>query len=543
MRIRKTIIVLVLFTFLFLSLRSSNLSNNQSVNAWGIPTHQTITSRAMLNVDDEWLEAFNYYAPEVLSGCTYPDQVLQDWENHLYYPDQPDAYNAHKHINNTVYGIRAYIEQEDWLTAFFLLGVVSHYTADINIPVHTDSYWSGHPAYETDINNHLGSLEYETHDFDQIDDPVQFIVECATYAHQYYWIIRDAYPTGTTKNIVNTNETIKTITEEQLGRAIGAMNALWNLTLTGYTPPEIEELENVATVLIDVGHGNDYTEEMTSLVGTLDRDIVEINYIDTEITAYDLMGVDLLIITALDGENAFTEDEMVVISNWYKTGNHILMSSRGDYNHINYASMNLLLENISSQMRINDDNVYTTDPEAYQAWYCLTDNYNTNASVADIFVNVTQSIRLFSPSSLYAIDETNIEWVVKGSEYFYQEDTNPQSPEVTYTNGSEIPMAGLEKMNDSSIAIFGSTIWSDYDFGLTDRDNVLLTLNTIEHLLDIDLVSNDDPRKEEPTIPSETETTAETKPDDPTITPGYTIFISFIAVSTIVSIMSIRKKR
>ncbi|MHA1203704.1 MAG: zinc dependent phospholipase C family protein [Candidatus Heimdallarchaeaceae archaeon] len=159
------------------------MSTNQ-VNGWGLSTHQFIVREASNIVPDDWKEAFTYYLPEIVSGSTYPDQVLQDWENHLYYPISGEN-NAPWHINNTIYGIKSNItNNEDWETIFWLLGIVSHYISDINIPVHTDEYWDGHPAYEKDINNHLNELNITIYSFDDFDDPVEFAIQCATYAHQ-----------------------------------------------------------------------------------------------------------------------------------------------------------------------------------------------------------------------------------------------------------------------------------------------------------------------------------------------------------------------
>ncbi|MHA1303673.1 MAG: zinc dependent phospholipase C family protein [Candidatus Heimdallarchaeaceae archaeon] len=498
--IRKKEILILLIPLILLNGIVTIEKLSEPVSAWGLITHQQLVKEAAKEVPAEWQDAFKYYLPELVSGSTYPDQVLQDWENHLYYPITGE-YNAPWHINNTINGIWSNVTaEEDWETIFLLLGILSHYIADINIPVHTDAFWDGHIAYEKDINNHLDNLSYSVFDFGTITDPVDFAISCATYAHQYYWDVRNAYPIGNETDIISSNTTIKTLTEEQLGRAMGAIVAIWEYTLKDLTPPDVEVVEDVAKALVDNYHDNDYADtSLTSFVDTLNRDVVEVFYNEDEITAATLADIDLLIITAPYGNN-FTDDEISAISSWYAAGGHLLISSRGDYSDVNHVTINNLLEAIGSDLRVNDDNVYTTqaDPDFYKPWYCKTDEFNNDDPIAKQIVgNLTQKIQFFSPSSIYAESDSEfVHWLIFGEETFYQSDENPPAPEVIYDNtddnvgGSAIPLAAVELAGESSLALFGSTTWSNYDFGLTDKDNKDLIWFTIEFLLNIDLLVN-----------------------------------------------------
>ncbi len=493
-----------------------------TVQGWGILTHQYISGEAVNIVDLNWEEAFGYYSPEVISGSTYPDQVLQDWENHLYYPVSGE-HNAPFKITEMVGEIRIFAQNEEWDNMFFFLGIMSHYIADINIPVHTYDYWPGHPAYESDINYNLGSFDVTPYDFGAISNTTDFIIDCATHAYTYYWDIVAAYPDEGVSGPVISNSTIKSITEEQLGRAIGAIDAVWNYTLATITPPIITKVPDVAKILVDRFHENDYaSDDLTkTFVDTLDRDVVKVVYNDAEINSTSLVGVDLLVITAPITTTDFTTNEITTIANWYQAGGHILLSSRGDFAwDVNFETMNALLAAIGSDIRVNDDNLYTSpaDPEYYKAWYCYSGNYNLDPEVAYITENLTRRIQYFSPSSLYkTTGSDDVHWLMYGEDYFYQSDEESPAPAVVYdmidndVGGDIIPIAGIEVNGDSSIAVFGSTVWTNYDFALTNRDNKYLVYNTIEYLLGIDLESNDDYTPEEPTEPTEPTTPSNTE--------------------------------
>ncbi len=480
-----------------------NNRNDLSVHGWGLVTHQYIDTEALKLVVGDWETAFNYYSPEVIGGSTYPDQVLQDWDNHLYYPVS-GAHNAPWKVTEMVGEIRDFALNEEWDNVFFFLGIISHYTADINIPVHTYDTWPGHSAYETDINYSLDSLNVTTYDFGEITNTTEFIIDCATYAYNYYWTIRDAYPDGATSGVIDTNSTIKAITEEQLGRAIGAVYAVWNYTLSTITPPVITEAPDIAKVLIDRAHENDYAADgsLSSFFDTLDRDVLSVVYNYEEFNTTVLAGVDLVVITAPVTTTDFTVDEITALANWYNAGGHLLLSSRGDFTYdVNFETMNALLTAVGSDIRVNDDNLYTTsaDPEFYQPWYCLTGNYNLDPEIAYITENLTRRIQYFSPSSLYSeTGADSVNWLMYGETYFYQADEAAPAPTEIYdmvdddVGGDIIPIAGVEVNGSSSLAVFGSTCWSNFDYGLSDKDNVYLVYNTIEYLLGIDIESNDD---------------------------------------------------
>jgi hypothetical protein len=544
--LRTLIIPLLLLTPLIISNQYDS-----SVKAWGIPTHLYIAEETLDLINGSWEEAFGYYGPEVTGGSGYPDQVLQDWQNHLYYPTT-GQHNAPFKITQMVGEIRAFASNEEWDNVFFYLGVMSHYTADINIPVHTWDSWDGHNAYEDDISYNLDSLNVTPHTFESITNVTDFIINCSWNAYNYYWDIYNAYPTTDTSGVVLSNSTIKAITEEQLGRAIGAVYAVWNYTLSTVTPPIITEVPDVAKVLVDRYHGNDYAadDELTSFVDTLDRDVLKVIYNDYEINATSLAGVDLLVICAPITTTGFTANELTAISNWYAAGGHILLSSRGDYTYdVSFEGMNALLAAIDSDIRVNDDNLYTSpaDPEYYQDWYCYTGNYNLDPAVASITASLTRRIRFFSPSSLYEeAGGDNVNWLIYGEDYFYQADEASPGPAVVYdmtdddVGGDIIPIAGIEVEGDSSIAVFGSTIWSDYDYGLTDKDNKYFTYETIEYLLGIDLESDED------YVPAPTETTTPTPPPttpSPTETPYPALGIFAFALLAAISIKLRNRKK
>lgn len=478
---RKTsaiLIILVLPLFTAFTLTQVTIR----AEAWGLQTHMYIASEAIDAISNTtWRQVFEYYRPEILAGSTTPDQAWQDWDNHLYYPETgehnaPTA--AQRWFNNT----RDNFTAGNWEDGFFSLGVMVHYFSDPNIPIHTNLTWTGHSAYEGDINANLASLTIGTLVETTVTNVSQMVVDAATYSHQFYDIVVDAYPLVSSEAIM-TNATVKAFTESCLTNAINGTLSLY-YTLAQYAePPDVSVLlEYVA--LVDYAHSNDYidlSDQLTSLNSTLSREGFEMRKQTTAFTAGDLIGVDLLILTC--GLDAYTTAELDAIAAWSVIGNRsILLTGRGDFSiYTDVARPNQVLETIGSNIRVTDDNVYMTG--TYQPWY---DDLDTIPAAGDT-VNLTfgvSTFTMFSPSSLYFLDDDPVLPVIMADVTGYQTDQTPPVMEVIYDDvidgvyGDQIPLAAVEEVANLRVLVTGTTFFSDFDYGKTNLfDNIVFLEN------------------------------------------------------------------
>ena len=468
--------------------------------AWGLQTHMFIDSKAITYLSNEsWQDAFEYYAPEVLGGSTTPDQAWQDWDNHLYYPETGE-YNApwaaEKWFNyardNFTAAAAATGEtaQQLWETGFFSAGVLSHYAADPCIPVHTDDVedeipdmaWPGHSAYETEINSKLDFLSITvTNPETEITNVTEMVIDNAIYSHQYFDLIADAYPDGDSTAL--TNSSVLTATQNCLSLAVTSIAQLFYTLTLGIDAPDVT-ITYKYVALFDYAHTNDYSDgSLTSVNQTLVRHHFEMRTQDSAITSAALADVDLLIVTC--GFDSYTNDELTAISDWTESGNKsIIVTSRGDFSDITSRTPpNQILQSIGSNIRVTDDNVYMLG--TYQPWY---DDLTTIPDSADT-LGLTQDVStltLYSPTSLYFIDEGPVLPIIYADATGYQTDQNPPTAEVIYDdtqdslNGGQIPLIAIEELGEARLLVAGTTFFSDFDYGKTTFDNV----NLFENFLD-----------------------------------------------------------
>ncbi|MFW9849919.1 MAG: zinc dependent phospholipase C family protein [Candidatus Thorarchaeota archaeon] len=456
----------------------------QPAEAWGLTTYMFIVSEASDGISDTgWSEAFAYYLPELMSGSTTPDQAWQDWDNHLYYPETGE-HHAPWAAQLWYDYAKANFTAGEWEKGFFAAGVMSHYFADPNIPIHTDDPFPGHAGYEGDINSNLGNLDLTTPTETLVTNVTAEVIAAATRSHPYYDTIVAAYPDNDTVAI-ESNPTIKSITEECLSRAVnGTLSLFYSLT-DGITAPTIVITYDYVA-LFDYAHANDYSDEnaLTSVNQTLVRNHFEMQTQDSAFSAGDLDDVDLLILTC--GLFEYTTDELSVISAWAATGNKsIIITARGDFSESeDIARPNQLLDAIGSEIRINDDNVYMQG--TYNPWYNDLYDIPDPGDTMGLTSSVS-SITLYSPASLYFINESPVLPIIYADKSAYQ--TNQLDPAITVVyddsqdgvNGDQIPMIAVEEIGELRVLVAGTTFFSDYDYGKVALfNNVVLLENFID---------------------------------------------------------------
>ncbi len=451
--------------------------------AWGLQTHMFIVNEAVSSISDEnWKKAFEYYLPELMTGSTTPDQAWQDWDNHLYYPETGE-HNAPNAAELWYDYAKANFTAGNWEKGFLAAGVMSHYFSDPCIPLHTGPGHPGHAGYESDINANLSIIEVSTPSETLITDVSTEVVAAATRSHVYYEMIVAAYPNNDTRALDQAD--VMSATEECLSRAVNGTLSLFYTLTDGITAPDIVITYDFVA-MFDYAHSNDYSDQdaLNSINQTLVRNHFEMVNHDTEITAASLADVDLLIITC--GLNAYSSDELTAITNWAADGNKsLILTGRGDFSEVeDLALPNSILSAIESNIRFNDDNVYMQG--TYQPWYNdiydIPDPSNTMGLTSSV-----SSITLFSPASLYFIDEGPVLPIVFGDNSAYQTDQASPAPEVIYDdtqdgiNGNQIPLVAVEEIGELRLLVAGTTFFSDFDYGKSAIfSNVILLENFLD---------------------------------------------------------------
>lgn len=251
-------------------------------------------------------------------------------------------------------------------------------------------------------------------------------------------------------------------------------------------------------VIIDDIHNNDYTpDDLGKAIDSL-RDQGYLSHLASRFSSWSkaLEHAHYLVMTAT--KDTIPKADISEIYNWFNSGSrNLIMASRGDYEPIIFDSMNSVLANLTATVRIQDDNVYTTDPAANRAWHVDTSNFNS--AYSELFVGVN-NINFFSLSSIYSTATSDV--LIYAESQAYQTDQNEPAPSVIFDDtddgvgGDTIPLAVIEEVTVGSdvdrIIVVGTTLWSNFDYGDSDADDTIFFQNTLNYMKDKTIASTGD---------------------------------------------------
>lgn len=203
------------------------LSISTQLNAWSYHTHRKIAAEAFRAMPAEFTEKYESQRKAFLKGSTDPDILIKDFLNHVYHPDGSQTGGMHRIISLYDKAVSLMISGESDEKTAYVLGLLSHYIADLNQPLHTagrtrdpdeDTY---HARYERDVNRYLKHIKFDEVQTDSIDSLEIRVKKMAEEALKYYDLIGHAYREG------NEISDLTEVTEKQIRESVRHVVAFW----------------------------------------------------------------------------------------------------------------------------------------------------------------------------------------------------------------------------------------------------------------------------------------------------------------------------
>ncbi len=171
-------------------------------DAWSYHTHRKITADALNNLPKHYRAIFIKYKNSFLKGSTNPDTILKDFNNHAYHPDgsHPDGlYRLEALFDRATMLIK---KNEDPQKIAYIFGLMSHYIADLNQPLHTagsriDPAESDyHSKFERGLNKYLKDFTSDVKNFKPVTSVETRLVDMTNEALKHYKEIQTAFRSG-----------------------------------------------------------------------------------------------------------------------------------------------------------------------------------------------------------------------------------------------------------------------------------------------------------------------------------------------------------
>lgn len=169
---------------------------------WSYHTHRKITADAVRLMPESLRNEFAGNKSHFLKGSTDPDTLIKDFINHVYHPDGSQVqglYRIQSIFNKSVELIRSNAPPEQ---IAYILGLMSHYIADLNQPLHTAGSERNpdesefHTKYERDLNSHLKDMSLPQISYQPVTDIEKRVKEMTAAANLEYGAIEQSYRGG-----------------------------------------------------------------------------------------------------------------------------------------------------------------------------------------------------------------------------------------------------------------------------------------------------------------------------------------------------------
>ncbi len=178
------------------------LVSSHTAFAWSYHTHRKLTADAVRLMPEAFRNEFAGQKANFLKGATDPDSLIKDFTNHVYHPDGSmvdGLYRIQDLFKTSVSLIRSNAGPEK---ISYLLGLMSHYIADLNQPLHTAGSERNpdeseyHVKYERDLNPHLSNLALPEISYRPVTDIEQRVKDMTSAANLEYGAVDQAYRGG-----------------------------------------------------------------------------------------------------------------------------------------------------------------------------------------------------------------------------------------------------------------------------------------------------------------------------------------------------------
>ncbi|MBP7634826.1 zinc dependent phospholipase C family protein, partial [Candidatus Ozemobacteraceae bacterium] len=172
--------------------------------AWSFHTHRKIVSDALSFLPTPFQERFRPHKDLMMKGSTDPDMVIKDFMNHVYHVNSRSGHDSVMRIselfNQAAQQLR---ERGPGPEAAYTMGLLAHYVADLNQPLHTAGSEADiaesdyHSRFEKDVQSRMTRIPVPVPtSYEPVTDPERRVVEMARAAAPHYMRIGAAYRGG-----------------------------------------------------------------------------------------------------------------------------------------------------------------------------------------------------------------------------------------------------------------------------------------------------------------------------------------------------------
>jgi len=279
----------ILYGTIILALVLRPQANVRPASAWWDAGHMIVSSRAIQLLRDPWRSFLSHYEFYLNETTVYPDSIykhLDPQEEYRHFidleiwdPKKPEtgtlAYAVEQFATEAVQAMKV----SDWNKAFYLLGRVSHYLADIHQPYHSTVDYNPrtktgkglHAILDASMETHLEFKVAKADDWPL--EPVQnltlFCFQMAWHSHSFLRRVNQIL----IDEEKEWSPELTRIVENRTNSAIVAVARAWyTITLrAGVSPPQVPKPNALSVAAVGIPQEFDPDKEATISIVVTDK--------------------------------------------------------------------------------------------------------------------------------------------------------------------------------------------------------------------------------------------------------------------------------
>lgn len=197
--------------------------------AWSYHTHRKIVSDTLSFMPSAFQDRFRPFKDPMMQGSTDPDSLLKDFMNHVYHVNRRNGHESASRIGDLCRQAAEQMKRgSPDAEIAYTLGLIAHYVADINQPLHTAGSEADaeegeyHGKFEKDVQSRLTKVPVPVPSaYSPVIDPERRVREMAEIASRQYGRIGAAYRTG--RGVYD----VEDIVNEQYAAAVRNLADFW----------------------------------------------------------------------------------------------------------------------------------------------------------------------------------------------------------------------------------------------------------------------------------------------------------------------------
>jgi uncharacterized membrane protein len=232
---------------------------------------------------------------------------------------------------------------------------------------------------------------------------------------------------------------------------------------------EAKPEEKAKNVLIDAAHGNAASDKMETFERHMKKLGLKVYYTLHLLKPAMLKNFATVIIP--DPSLKYIDTEVKAVSDWFMSGGNLVIGGAWDSSKLRGTkTINIILKNLGSVMKLNDDQVWDETNKTNRPWGVLAHRLKKNHPITKGVNTVITwgTCSLIDRNNQPLTEKSGVEILITGDNDTFNKDGRNQTNAIIYPKNIPIPIMAKEEIVNGTLILMGCCNFTDYQYPDSD---------------------------------------------------------------------------